>query len=226
MKIITFTLLLSLGIMPTARGDTPSDFCASLAFVIEVYEGLDQARARYERTSTRRLPRRTRGTADRNQEPAESGLAARPSGSCRSRVHWSRARLDAPDFPMLEPAAGDPVADRGPEPAGSTDPGEATGSRDARCLLCSAELQRYEKYRREAEMSRNSLEAARASFSNWCGPDSPSLESTGPQFRQPVPIQIRTDEPESYTAHTVPDARGNQRVPKDRPSDLSPGRGR
>lgn len=36
-----------------------------------------------------------------------------------------------------------------------------------------AELQRYEKYRREAELSRNSLEAARASFSNWCGPDSP-----------------------------------------------------
>lgn len=78
MKIITLTLLLSLAIMPTARADTPSDFCASLAFGIEVYKGLDQARA--IRTSTRGVPRRTRGTADRNQEPAESGLAARPSG--------------------------------------------------------------------------------------------------------------------------------------------------
>ena len=84
MKIITSTLLLSLAIMPTARADTPSDFCASLAFGIEVYEGLDQARA--IRTSTRGVPRRTRGTADSNQEPAESGLAARPSGSCRCRV--------------------------------------------------------------------------------------------------------------------------------------------
>ena len=138
MKITSVTLLLSLAIVPTARADTPSEFCASLAFGIEVYEGLDQARA--IRTSTRGVPCRTRGTAHRDQETTESGLAAAAgaafTGAAPGSAHQTLQRWNQQPVTQSQIAAQD----------------QQDRLTRARLLVHEmqdaylAELQRYEKY--------------------------------------------------------------------------------
>ena len=170
--IITMSLLLSLAIVPPARADGPSDFCASLAFGIEVYEGLDQAHEEYR--------------AELAEPPVEinkprkagllRGLAAALADGMAATSGQQGKGMEALDEWNRKPVIESQIAAQNQQARLTRASLRVRLMQDAYIT----ELERYEEYAREAALFHKSLEATRASFSTWCGPNASSLGRTGP----------------------------------------------